>query len=72
MFGGKCGRCKEKTNTYIMSFFNTDMLCPDCADKERKHPLYEKAREVELAKVRAGIRDYKGIGLPDDLRPDNG
>ena len=63
----KCDGCGTETNSTIMSMFNTDILCPDCKDKERKHPDYTKACEAELAAVQSGNRAFPGIGKPKDL-----
>ena len=38
--------------------FNTDTLCMKCAEEERQHPDYE------LAAVRAGNRNFAGLGWP--------
>lgn len=65
----QCDRCKKETNTFMMSFFNTEMCCLDCIEKEQKHPEYEKARKAELGALHFGMRNYEGIGLPKDLRP---
>ena len=51
-----------------MSFFNTDMLCMPCVKKEESHYLYNKAREEEFRQVKKGNLNFKGIGLPPDLR----
>ena len=50
-----------------MSFFNTDMICKECEIKERNHPDYQRAREVEEAEVRKGNNNFTGIGLLSDL-----
>ena len=50
-----------------MSRFNTDPICLACAEAERRHPDYAKAVEAELAALKAGVRDFPGIGLPPDL-----
>lgn len=57
----KCQRCGKETNIHIMSMLNTDEICMDCKEKERKHPLYEKARDAELAEVKKGNYNYKGL-----------
>ena len=43
--------------------FNTDTICLECADTERKRADYEAAREAERAAVAAGDRNFKGVGL---------
>lgn len=57
----RCGRTLDGGRT--MSMFNEQTICMDCADKERKRPDYEAARDAEIAAVRAGNRYFKGIGL---------
>ena len=48
-----CQRCHKPTATTIMSMFNMDMICPQCKEDERKHPMYELA-----------ARNFPGIGWP--------
>ena len=43
--------------------FNTETICIACADAERKRDGYEAAREAERAAVKAGDREFKGVGL---------
>ena len=45
-----------------MSRFNTDCLCPACAEAEKYHPRYREAVEAELAEIRKGNYNFKGIG----------
>jgi hypothetical protein len=47
-----------------MSRFNTQALCMDCLEEERQHPDYQKAMDAELAALRAGNRNFEGIGWP--------
>lgn len=68
MTNGKCDRCNEKTNTIKMSFFNTELCCMKCIRKEKKHELYTKAVEEEIKQCKKGNYNFKGIGLPKDLR----
>ena len=63
----KCDRCGKKTKSLIMSMFNTENICKECKEKEVKHPLYEKAREIERQEVLKGNYNFKGIGKPNDL-----
>lgn len=62
-----CVRCGAQHVITTMSRFNTDIICVPCEDKEKAHPLYEKAWEAELAAVKAGDYNYPGIGKPEDL-----
>ena len=50
-----------------MSRFNEDIICPECETKERAHPKYREAADAELAEVKKGNYNYKGIGKPADL-----
>ena len=60
---GRCDRCGKQTTSHIMSMFNTQDLCLECKDKEKKSPRYEEARRAEEAAVRSGNPNFKGIGL---------
>ena len=40
------------------------LLCLACAEAERHHPDYRKAVETELAEIRKGNYNFKGIGYP--------
>ena len=63
----KCMRCGEETSVTIMSYFNTDILCIECDEKERAHPEFKEARAEEERHVRAGNYNFKGVGAPKDL-----
>lgn len=60
----RCQRCYKETFATIMSMFDTKMICMDCAQKERSHPEYQKAKEAELNAVKNGNYNYQGIGYP--------
>ena len=62
-----CQRCGREALATIMSKFNTQIICMDCKQRERAHPAYKAADEAEVAAVRAGIKNFPGIGKPDDL-----
>lgn len=55
-----CGGSLDGGRT--MSRFNTDCICMACAEAEIRHPDYRKAVEAELAEIRKGNRNFKGIG----------
>ena len=63
-----CERCGKESNVMTMSYFNTQMICMDCNAKERAHPQYEYAKEVELKACLDGNMNFGGIGLPKDLK----
>ena len=43
-----CQRCGKATDTWILSMFNTQEICPECKEQEKKHPRYEEARNAAL------------------------
>jgi hypothetical protein len=63
-----CDRCSTQPSTLVGSYFNEDMLCKTCLEKEVNHPLYEEAKRKEIEEVFKGNLNFKGIGLPDDLK----
>ena len=59
----RCDRCGGSLDGgRTMSRFNTDCLCIGCAEAERQHPDYQKAVEADLAEIRKGNYNFKGIG----------
>jgi hypothetical protein len=63
----RCDRCKKEITSWSVSYFNTEKCCPECLEKEKKHPLYKYAKDMEHEQVKAGNYNYPGIGKPDDL-----
>jgi len=61
-WGGHCQRCFKKTLSHTMSWFNTNLICNSCSNKEADHPRYKEAREAEEKAVRSGNYNFKGIG----------
>lgn len=57
-----CDRCGKATNTWIMSMFNQEQICPDCKEQEKKHPRYEEARNADREAIKRGDYNFKGIG----------
>ena len=57
-----CDRCGKPLTSRTMSMFNTDVICPECKEKEVQDPRYQKAREAELNAIRCGNFNFKGIG----------
>jgi len=62
-----CDRCSQETKVITGSYFNTEMICMKCDEKERTHPDYETARNIEAGHVRQGNYNFQGIGKPKDL-----
>ena len=59
----KCDRCGGTLKDgRTMSRFNMDCLCLECAEAEKRHPDYQKAVEAEIAAIRNGNLNFKGIG----------
>lgn len=56
-----CSRCKKETNVHNLSFLNLEEICPDCAAKERKHPVYEYAKKIERKAVKNGDYNFPGV-----------
>jgi hypothetical protein len=62
----KCDRCPTgfgHLSSWTMSKFNMDLICPPCKDDERLAPGYKEADRVEVEAVRAGVRNFAGVGL---------
>ena len=62
-----CERCGKETNIHTMSYFNTEDICTECSEKERKHPKFKEAQDAEMKVVKSGDMNFPGIGKPDDL-----
>lgn len=63
-----CSRCGDLMRAFVMSRFNTDVICPACADDERYAPRYQAALIAEEEALRSGDRSFPGIGLePQDI-----
>ncbi len=60
-----CDRCGNVLTVRIMSMFNSDCICLECKEKEKKHPKYKVAQDADVNAIRNGEYNYKGIGLED-------
>jgi hypothetical protein len=56
-----CERCKKETKIHTMSWFNKDLICDECSEEEKRHPLFNKAKEFENKEVQKGNYNYPGI-----------
>ncbi len=56
-----CDRCKKKLISRTMSYLNKEILCLQCKEEEKTHPLYEKAKQKELEALKRGDYDYPGL-----------
>ena len=57
-----CKRCFKQTIVTVCSWFNTDMICLECSNKERLHPDFENAKRKALDAEKNGNYNYEGIG----------
>jgi len=60
----RCDRCGKNTNDFSVSMFNTEHICVECKEAERKRPLYEEARKAEFEAYLKGDNNFPGIGYP--------
>ena len=57
-----CDRCGGTLDGgRIMSMYNEDCICMECKRRETKRSDYDFARSMEVAAVRAGNYNYKGV-----------
>jgi hypothetical protein len=45
-----------------MSMFNTQTICMECKEAEKKDPRYQEARAADEAAIRGGNFNFPGIG----------
>ena len=64
----QCQRCGNETNVTTGSWFNTEMICIPCSEKETTHRFFEAAKATEREAVIQGNYNFLGIGLPEDLK----
>ena len=65
----KCDRCGGSLEGgRIMSMFNEDCICMECHRKERELPEFKQAAEAELAEIKRGNKNFKGIGFPEQKK----
>ena len=58
-FCDRCGGSLENGRT--MSRFNTNCICMNCSEKEKKDKDYDKAVKAENDEIKKGNYNYKGI-----------
>ncbi len=59
-----CDRCGGSLKDgRITSKYNTECICMACKDKETKRADYKKASDAEIAEIRKGNYNFKGIGF---------
>ena len=60
---GTCQRCFEETSSYIMSMYSTRLICLVCKNKEEVRPDYKDAVDADVAEIKKGNFNFKGIGV---------
>lgn len=58
-----CERCNEQTSVTITSMFNTQTICMKCKAVEEQRPDYDAAVKADVAAIKDGNFNFKGIGL---------
>lgn len=59
-----CDRCgKTPLGTYTTSMFDTDTICMECKEDEKRLPSYAGACRDEALACKDGNYNYPGIGL---------
>ena len=56
-----CERCGKETTIHRTSYLNTENICPDCEQLEKKHPVYDFAKSVERAETLKGNYNFEGV-----------
>lgn len=63
MYRENCDRCGQKTNgVTIMSMYNEDIICMACKENEKKRADYKDAQDADIAEIKNGNYNFKGIG----------
>ena len=50
----RCDRCNTETRESICSWYNEQIICTSCAEKEKLRADYRACREAELEAVKRG------------------
>lgn len=58
----RCG-CDLTGKSRIMSMYNTDCICTECKEKERKRADYRAACDADHEAIRSENYNFPGIGL---------
>jgi hypothetical protein len=65
---GTCQRCGRETDTFILSYFNRQLLCEgmpeSCSDKEMSHPNFARVRDDEKECLSLGLHNFVPALLP--------
>ena len=59
-----CDRCRKSLSAgRTMSMFNTEVICLECKEAERRRPDYAEAEKADVEAIRKGDFNFPGIGL---------
>jgi hypothetical protein len=60
----RCHECGKETNVSVRSVISGQRLCPECSEKEKKRPIYQKNNGVEPEGLppRHGLPNIAGPG----------
>lgn len=61
--GVNCQRCYNPSTGFIMSMYDESMICADCKSSEEKRADYKEACDADVAAIRQGNFNFKGIGF---------
>ena len=64
----KCERCGNTMTIHTLSWFNKQTICLECDAEELNHPQIGEAKRIEHEHCKKGNYNFRGIGLPVDLR----
>ena len=60
----KCDRCGGSLKDgRTMSMYNEDCICMKCKDAEKSRADYKTAQAADMAQIKKGNYNFKGIGL---------
>lgn len=64
---GPCARCGNPTvDTPLdrrVSYFNKDLICMSCSDRERTHPLFAAARKPKLRPLKPVTLNFRALAV---------
>ena len=63
-WNGRCQRCYQETCGHTMSMYSTVLICFDCKDKETQRADYKAAEGADIAAIKSGNYNFKGVGEP--------
>jgi len=67
----QCDRCGGSlASGRTMSMFNEECICMNCKDEERKRADYKDAHEADVAEIKKGNYNFKGVGLKNRVFSD--